>query len=188
MLHLISKVQLRLIYENFVFCFFFALYIVLTEKGFSRFFFLFFFLKKLYNQLSRERTSSGIKIVSVGRIAPLRESCERTPEKNRVDVRLHAGECKWCHKNRQVAFLWTNGDLTKPIPAVLLPCQRFFGWFTYLHIKDKFHCWESISLHGVSTYEKAWTKEKNQIFAIKSVRFHLRENVRLRECINTEFG
>ena len=90
MLHLISKVQLRLIYENFVFCFFFALYIVLTEKGFSRFFFLFFFLKKLYNQLSRERTSSGIKIVSVGRIAPLRESCERTPEKNRVDVRLQA--------------------------------------------------------------------------------------------------
>lgn len=90
MLHLISKVQLRLIHENFVFCFFFALYIVLTEKGFSRFFFLFFFLKKLYNQLSRERTSSGIKIVSVGRIAPLRESCERTPEKNRVDVRLQA--------------------------------------------------------------------------------------------------
>ena len=26
----------------------------------------------------------------VGRIVPLRESCERTPEKNRVDVRLRA--------------------------------------------------------------------------------------------------
>ena len=32
--YLISKVQLRLIHENVVFCFFFALYIVLTEKGF----------------------------------------------------------------------------------------------------------------------------------------------------------
>ena len=91
MLHLISKVQLRLIYENFVFCFFFALYIVLTEKGFQRLFFFFsFFSRNVYNQLSRERTSSGIKIVSVGRIVPLRESCERTPEKNRVDVRLRA--------------------------------------------------------------------------------------------------
>ena len=28
--------------------------------------------------------------MSVGRIVPLRESCERTPEKNRVDVRLRA--------------------------------------------------------------------------------------------------
>ena len=88
--YLISKVQLRLIYENFVFCFFFALYIVLTEKGFKAFFFFSFFSRNVYNQLSRERTSSGIKIVSVGRIVPLRESCERTPEKNRVDVRLRA--------------------------------------------------------------------------------------------------
>lgn len=150
------------------------------------FFFFSFFSRNVYNQLSRERTSSGIKIVSVGRIVPLRESCERTPEKNRVDVRLRASVNDVIRIDR-LLFLWTNGDLTKPIPAVLLPCQRFFGWFTYLHIKDKFHCWESISLHGVSTYEKAWTKEKNQIFAIKSVRFHLRENVRLRECINTEF-
>ena len=46
--YLISKVQLRLIYENFVFCFFFALYIVLTEKGFSRFFFSFLFSQEMY--------------------------------------------------------------------------------------------------------------------------------------------
>ena len=157
------------------------------KKDFNAYFFFFsFFSRNVYNQLSRERTSSGIKIVSVGRIVPLRESCERTPEKNRVDVRLRVSVNDVIRIDR-LLFLWTNGDLTKPIPAVLLPCQRFFGWFIYLHIKDKFHCWESISLHGVSTYEKAWTKEKNQIFAIKSVRFHLRENVRLWECINTEF-
>lgn len=185
MLHLISKVQLRLIYENFVFCFFFALYIVLTEKGFSRFFFLFFFLKKLYNQLSRERTSSGIKIVSVGRIAPLRESCERTPEKNRVDVCLQASVNDVIRIDRLLSCgqmeIWQNRS-----PLSYCPVK---GFLVDLHIciKDKFHCWESISLHGVSTYEKAWTKEKNQIFAIESVRFHLRENVRLRECINTEF-
>ena len=92
--YLISKVQLRLIYENFVFCFFFALYMYVSmywlKKDFNAFFFFSFFSRNVYNQLSRERTSSGIKIVSVGRIVPLRESCERTPEKNRVDVRLRA--------------------------------------------------------------------------------------------------
>lgn len=149
------------------------------------FFFFSFFSRNVYNQLSRERTSSGIKIVSVGRIVPLRESCERTPEKNRVDVRLRASVNDVIRIDRLLSCgqmeIWQNRS------AVLLPCQRFFGWFIYLHIKDKFHCWESISLHGVYTYEKAWTKEKNQIIAIKGVRFHLRENVRLRECINTEF-
>lgn len=60
------------------------------KKDFNAFFFFSFFSRNVYNQLSRERTSSGIKIVSVGRIVPLRESCERTPEKNRVDVRLRA--------------------------------------------------------------------------------------------------
>lgn len=61
------------------------------KKDFNAYFFFFsFFSRNVYNQLSRERTSSGIKIVSVGRIVPLRESCERTPEKNRVDVRLRA--------------------------------------------------------------------------------------------------
>ena len=60
------------------------------KKDFKAFFFFSFFSRNVYNQLSRERTSSGIKIVSVGRIVPLRESCERTPEKNRVDVRLRA--------------------------------------------------------------------------------------------------
>ena len=60
------------------------------KKDFNAFFFFSFFSRNVYNQLSRERISSGIKIVFVGRIVPLRESCERTPEKNRVDVRLRA--------------------------------------------------------------------------------------------------
>ena len=158
------------------------------KKDFNAYFFFFsFFSRNVYNQLSRERTSSGIKIVSVGRIVPLRESCERTPEKNRVDVRLRASVNDVIRIDRLLSCgqmeIWHNRS-----PLSYCPVEGFFFcWFTYLHIKDKFHCWESISLHGVSTYEKAWTKEKNQIFAIKSVRFHLRENVRLRECINTEF-
>lgn len=157
------------------------------KKDFHAFFFFSFFSRNVYNQLSRERTSSGIKIVSVGRIVPLRESCERTPEKNRVDVRLRASVNDVIRIDRLFSCgqreIWQNRSPLSYCPVEGL----FFCWFTHLHIKDKFHCWESISLHGVSTYEKAWTKEKNQIFAIKSVRFHLRENVRLRECINTEF-
>lgn len=156
------------------------------KKDFNAFFFFSFFSRNVYNQLSRERISSGIKIVFVGRIVPLRESCERTPEKNRVDVRLRASVNDVIRIDRLLSCgqmeIWQNRS---PLPYC--PVKGFFGWFIYLHIKDKFHCWESISLHGVSTYEKAWTKEKNKIFAIKSVRFHLRENVRLRECINTEF-
>ena len=167
-------------------CFVFSLLSILywLKKDFNAYFFFFsFFSRNVYNQLSRERTSSEIKIVSIGRIAPLRESCERTPEKNRVDVRLRASVNDVIRIDRLLSCgqmeIWQNR-----FPLFYCPVK---GFFVDLHIKDKFHCWESISLHEVSTYEKAWTKEKNQIFAIKSVRFHLRENVRLRECINTEF-
>ena len=57
-----------------------------------------------------------------------------------------------------------------------------------LQIKDKFHRQESITIHGVSAYERAKTKQKkNTISIFKSARFRLRESVRLRECVNTDF-
>ena len=102
------------------------------KKDFNAYFFFFsFFSRNVYNQLSRERTSSGIKIVSVGRIVPLRESCERTPEKNRVDVRLRASVNDVIRIDRLLSCgqmeIWHNRS-----PLSYCPVEGFF--FVDLHI------------------------------------------------------
>ena len=48
-------------------------------------------------------------------------------------------------------------DKTDPHCSIVLS-KVFF--VVDLQIKDRFHCWESITLHGVSAHESAWTKEK----------------------------
>ena len=50
-----------------------------------------------------------------------------------------------------------------------------------LQIKHKFRCQESTIIHGMCK------QKKNPIFIFKGVRVRLRESVRLRECVNTEF-
>ena len=50
-------------------------------------------------------------------------------------------------------FPRTNGDLTKSIHMIL--CQEECIFVDLLQIKDKFHCQESIIIHGVSAYERA---------------------------------
>ena len=71
----------------------------------------------------------------------------------------------------------------KTNPTALLFCQRAI----YLCcIKGKLQCQESIIDLGCPLTRERKQK-KNPIFIFKSVRVHLRENVRLRECVNTEF-
>ena len=49
----------------------------------------------------------------------------------------------------------------------------------------KFHCQESIIIHGCPLTRELKQK-KNPIFIFKSVRVRLRESVRLPECVTTE--
>ena len=92
------------------------------------------------------------------------------PKKTRVDA--HSPESVmsdsyYCQMNRQCAFRQTNGDLTKLIPTVLLPCQSSY-FLLICKIKTYFNCQESIIIHGVSTYKRVYTKEKAN-FHFKSV-------------------
>ena len=56
-----------------------------------------------------------------------------------------------------------------------------------LQIKDKFYCKSQLLYMGCPLTREPKQK-KNPIFIFKSVRVHLRESVRLQECVNTEFG
>ena len=79
-------------------------------------------------------------------------------------------------------FPRTNGNLTIPIPSVLLLCQRPF---VDLLFKTNFIA-KSLLLYMGCPLTRERKQKKNPIFIFKSVRVRLRESVRLRDCANTE--
>ena len=83
-------------------------------------------------------------------------------------------------------FPLTSGDLTNPIPTVLLfyheQCIFIVSW----QFKDKFHCQESVIYNTWGVRLRESVNKINLSFILKSVRFRLRESVRLLEWVNTE--
>ena len=76
-------------------------------------------------------------------------------------------------------------DKTDPHCSIALSKSNVF-LLIFLQINDKFHCQESIiDIRCPLTRERK--QKKNPIFIFKSVRVRLRDCVRLRECVNTEF-
>ena len=59
----------------------------------------------------------------------------------------------WVAKNSK--FPANKWRFDKVDPTVLLLCQRAMYYVDLLQTKDKFHCIESIIIHGMSAYERA---------------------------------
>ena len=87
-----------------------------------------------------------------------------------------------CKKNclRRRMEIWQNRSL---LFCCFVKEQCIF--VDLLQIIDKFHCQSQLLTGGVRLRESA-NKRKTQ-FSFSSVRVRLRESVRLRECVNTEF-
>ena len=84
-------------------------------------------------------------------------------------------------------FPRTNGDLTKPIPTVLLLRSKTnVVLLIYCKLKTNFIAKSQLLYMGCPLTRENIQK-KNLIFIFKSVLVRLRESVRLRECANTEF-
>ena len=88
----------------------------------------------------------------------------------------------WVAKNGK--FPADKWDLTKPLPTVLSKTNPVF--LIYCKLKANFIA-QSQLLYIGSPLTRERKQKKNPIFIFKSVRVRLRESVRLRECVNTDF-
>ena len=85
-------------------------------------------------------------------------------------------------------FPRTNGDLTKPILTVLFLCQRaMYFMLICSKLMTNFITKSQLLYMGCPLTTELNKEKKNPIFIFESVRVRLRESVRLRQCVNTEF-
>ena len=87
----------------------------------------------------------------------------------------------WVAKNTKFPAGKGRFDKTDPHCSVALSKSNVF-LLTHCKLKDKFHCKESIIIHGVSACERAQTKEKSNFHFQKYLRPLTREFPLTRIC------
>ena len=91
----------------------------------------------------------------------------------------------WVAKNSKYSADKWRFDKTDPHCSVALTKSNVF-LLIYCKLKTNFIAKSQLLSMGCPLTRERKQK-KNPLFIFKSVRIHLRESVRLRECVNTEF-